>query len=105
MDCVHLPRGSTPPPSDTGICNQKPQMSTTDNAMRSWEQFQGCSSPVLPRILPQTRKGSCPVEEQSFGMYNSHMHQIVSNYALTRKKSMMNKIEIFMFGFLELDKC
>ena len=32
--------------------------------------------PVVTHMPPQTREGICPVEEQLFGMYTTHMHCI-----------------------------
>ena len=48
--------------------------------------------------------------EQSFGMFNMHIHNIL-NYAWQgrnkerMKERKMNKIEIFGFDFLDLVKC
>ena len=73
-------------------------------------QFRGCSSPVIARTWPQTRKGRCPVAEQSFGMWNIRIHTVVFELSLSAKeerkkeRKRINKIEIFTHGFLKRDK-
>ena len=67
-----------------------------------------CSLPVVARTPLQTRKGSCLVVEQSFGLYNIRIHCIVFELCVTEEeeeeRKKMNKIDIFAFGFLGLVK-
>ena len=49
-------------------------------------QFRGHSSPVIACMPPQARKGGCPVAEQSFDMWNIHIHTIVFELSLSAKE-------------------
>ena len=64
---------------------------------------------VVTRTPPQTRNGRCPVAEQTFGMCNIHINTTVFELSLSVKKrkkerKKLNKIEIFMRGFLSIGK-
>ena len=47
--------------------------------------FKAHSLPVIGCMLPQTRKGTCLVAEQSFGMYN-HIHRVVFELCLLKNE-------------------
>ena len=59
------------------ICEQNPRKCLDENAMCLWRQFQGHCLQVVVHKPSQTRKGTCPAAEQSFGTYNIHMHHII----------------------------
>ena len=85
-----------------GIRKQKPQKSTNVSILHSGGRFL-----AVARTTPQTRKGRCSVEEQSFGMYNIRVHCIVFELCVTEeriRRKKMNKIDILAFGFLGLVK-
>ena len=57
---------------------------------RAWcmfgRQFRGYGSPVVAHMTLKTRKGTCPVEKQLFGMYHICMHRVVFKLSIGRKK-------------------
>ena len=85
------------------IIGQKPQKSMIEHTKHSWRQF--CA-----RMPLQTRKGRCLVAEYSLGTYIIYIYHIVFDLCLMEKeerkkeRKKMNKIKIFSFGFLVLDK-
>ena len=86
----------------------------------SWTQCVSPISHVAPHFPfvsfydmqpePQTRKERSPLAEQSFGVHSICVHLIVSSCSFwvmrdewEEERKKINKIEIFMFGFLNLE--
>ena len=59
-----------------------------------WWQFQGHMLPVIVPMQLQTRKGTSPLEEQPFGVYNIHMYHIVLSYVWQRRRKKEDELAI-----------
>ena len=95
--------------------NRTTQVDKREHLAYGGGTFLGCSSPVVARTPPQTRKGRCPVVQQSFDMYDIRIHRIVFEVHVCvlekkeeeeeeEKKKEDEQIVFFTFGFLDLVK-
>ena len=83
------------------IHTQKSKKCPKKNVFHTEGPFCGCSLPVIAHTQPQSRKGRCPIAEQSFGTQDICIHQIVFKLCMMENKSVkMNKIKMFTFDFL-----
>ena len=75
-----------------------------------WRQFGSCGLPVVVYTQLQTKKGRSPLAARLSGMCSIFIRRIVlamcdrGDESEDEERKKMNKIGIFMFGFLDLDK-
>ena len=89
-----------PCPAYTQTLHEKSKKCPNETVLHYGDSFEAVAHTQL-----RTSRNDSPLAEQSFGVSNIHIHRIVFELCVEKKKERKrNKIEIFMFAFLDLVK-